>query len=226
MELLAERTSAGRAFGEGVIGDGLHGLEAVVAVGTDVGVGWHADSFGKPHGRDGSDPRDRWHSRCASAKSTPYRDRPVASRPRELTSSLLPVIASDLRIAGAVALGGVGGAGARWAVTLGIPWNPPAFPWATMMVNLLGCVAIGLLLTLWTEGSPPAWWVRPMVAVGFVGGFTTFSALAVEGVRLVEAGAPGVALSYVVASVVVGLLIVRASALAMRRSLFTNRGGA
>lgn len=145
--------------------------------------------------------------------------------PAGSTSSVLRVIASDLRIAGAVALGGVGGALARWAVTLGIPWDPPAFPWATMTVNLLGCAAIGLLLTLWTEGSPPAWWVRPMVAVGFVGGFTTFSALAVEGVRLVDAGAPGVAMSYVAVSVVVGLLVVRGSALAMRKMLFTNRGG-
>lgn len=138
----------------------------------------------------------------------------------------MPVIASDLRIAGAVALGGVGGAAARWVITLGIPWEPPAFPWATMSVNLLGCLAIGLLLTLWTEGSPPAWWVRPLVAVGFVGGFTTFSALAVEGVQLVDAGSPGVAMSYVVASVVVGLLIVRASSVAMRWWLFANRGGA
>jgi CrcB protein len=95
-----------------------------------------------------------------------------------------------------------------------------------LVVNLVGCLAIGLLLTLWTEGSPPAWWVRPMVAVGFVGGFTTFSALAVEGVRLVEAGSPGVAMSYVAASVVVGLLIVRVSALMMRRWLFAQRGGA
>ena len=136
------------------------------------------------------------------------------------------VIASDLRIVAVVALGGAGGALARWAIALGIPWDPPAIPWATLTVNLVGCIAIGLLLTLWTEGSPPAWWVRPMVAVGFVGGFTTFSAFAVEGVRLVEAGAPGIAVFYVVISVVAGLLLVRASAQAMRKLLFTNRGDA
>ena len=132
---------------------------------------------------------------------------------------------SDLRVAAAVAIGGAAGALARWAITLGVPWDPPALPWATLAANLLGCVAIGLLLTLWTEGSPPAWWVRPMVAVGFVGGFTTFSAFAVEGVRLVEAGAPGVAVSYVAISVVVGLFLVRGSAQVMRLVLFRSRGG-
>lgn len=132
---------------------------------------------------------------------------------------------SNVRIAAAVAVGGAAGALARWAITLGVPWDPPDIPWATLAVNLLGCVAIGLLLTLWTEGTPPAWWVRPMVAVGFVGGFTTFSAFAVEGVRLVEAGAPGTAVSYVAVSVIVGLLLVRGAAQAMRRMLFRSRGG-
>jgi CrcB protein len=59
-----------------------------------------------------------------------------------------------------------------------------------------------------------------------VGGFTTFSAFAVEGVLLVEAGAPGVAAGYVVGSVAVGLLLVRGSAEAMRWMLRPDRGGA
>ena len=133
---------------------------------------------------------------------------------------------SEVRIAGAVALGGSAGALARWSVALAIPWHAPTFPWATLTVNLLGCVAIGLLLTWWTEGTPPAWWVRPFFAIGFVGGFTTFSAFAVEGVRLVDAGAPGVAALYVTVSVAAGLLLVRASAEAMRWMLHPERGGA
>jgi CrcB protein len=136
------------------------------------------------------------------------------------------VIPSDLRVATAVALGGAAGALARWGISLGIPWDPPEIPWATLTVNLVGCVAIGLLLTLWTEGAPPAWWVRPLFAVGFVGGFTTFSAFAVEGVRLVEAGAPSLALFYVAGSVVAGLVLVRGSAQAMRWMLHPRRGGA
>lgn len=130
---------------------------------------------------------------------------------------------ADLRIAAAVALGGAAGALARWGISLALPWHPPDVPWATLAANLIGCVAIGALLTLWTEGSPPAWWVRPLVAVGFVGGFTTFSAFAVEGVRLAEAGAPSVAALYLVGSVLAGLLLVRGAAEATRWMLRPDR---
>jgi fluoride exporter len=133
---------------------------------------------------------------------------------------------AELRIAAVVALGGAAGALARWAISLGVPWYPPEVPWATLAANLMGCIAIGALLTLWTEGSPPAWWVRPLVAVGFVGGFTTFSAFAVEGVRLVEAGAPRVAAIYVAGSVIAGLLLVRGAAEATRWMLRPDRRGA
>lgn len=133
---------------------------------------------------------------------------------------------ADLRIAGVVGLGGAAGALSRWGIAVAIPWNPPAVPWATLLANLVGCLAIGALLTWWTEGSPPPWWVRPLLAVGFVGGFTTFSAFAVEGVLLLEAGSPGVAVGYVVGSVAAGLLLVRGSAEAMRWMLRPDRGGA
>ena len=133
---------------------------------------------------------------------------------------------ADLRIAAVVGLGGAAGALTRWAISLGLPWHPPGIPWATLAANLVGCLAIGTLLTLWTEGSPPAWWVRPLVAVGFVGGFTTFSAFAVEGVRLVEAGAPNVAAGYVAGSVIAGLLLVRGAAEGTRWLLRPDRGGA
>ena len=126
---------------------------------------------------------------------------------------------TDVRIAGAVAAGGVLGSAARWVLVWAIPWHPPSIPTATLLVNLVGCLLIGVLLTWWTEGTPPAWWVRPFAAVGFVGGFTTFSTFAVEGVRLVDAGAVGVALAYTVGSVVLGLLLVHIGSYGTRRAL-------
>ena len=130
----------------------------------------------------------------------------------------------DRAIALLVALGGASGAVARWGVALALPWQPPSWPMATFTVNLLGCTVIGFLLTVWIEGPTPRWWARPLVAVGFVGGFTTFSAFAVEGVRLVAADAPGTALAYVATSVVAGLLLVRAASLLARR-VAGPRGG-
>lgn len=123
-----------------------------------------------------------------------------------------------------VGVGGAAGAVTRWAVGQAAPWHPPDWPIATLVVNLVGCVLIGLLLTVWLEGPSPPWWARPFAAVGFVGGFTTFSAFAVEAVLLLDAGAPGTALGYVLVSVVVGVLLVRASGLLARR-LLARRGG-
>jgi CrcB protein len=132
---------------------------------------------------------------------------------------------ADLRIAAAVAAGGVLGSAARWALVAAVPWHPPSVPTATLVVNLVGCLLIGVLLTWWTEGSPPAWWVRPFAAVGFVGGFTTFSTFAVEGVRLVDAGAVGTAAAYTVGSVVLGLLLVHIGSYGARRALGETSGG-
>lgn len=135
-----------------------------------------------------------------------------------------PVEARERSTMLAVASGGALGATARWAVGEAVPWQPPAWPVATLTVNLIGCVLIGLLLTLWIEGPTPPWWARPFAAVGFVGGFTTFSAFAVESVRLVDAGAPATAAGYVAVSIVAGLLLVRMSSVLTRR-LVGPRGG-
>jgi CrcB protein len=125
----------------------------------------------------------------------------------------------------AVAAGGALGGLARWAVGLAVPWEPPSVPVATLTVNLVGCIAIGVLLTVWTEGPTPPWWARPFAAVGFVGGFTTFSAFALEGVRLVDAGAPGTAIGYIAVSVVAGLVLVRLSSVLTRRLVGPAGGG-
>ena len=147
-----------------------------------------------------------------------------ALRPGQAYGVRVPV-PSDLRIAGAVAAGGILGSAARWMLVVAIPWRPPAVPTATLIVNLVGCLLIGVLLTWWTEGTPPAWWVRPFAAVGFVGGFTTFSTFAVEGVRLVDAGAVGTAVTYTIGSVVLGLLLVHIGSYGARRALGETPGG-
>ncbi len=79
------------------------------------------------------------------------------------------------------------------------------FPYGTLVVNVLGCFVIGLFLTM-AEGrfliSPS---VRTFVAVGIIGGFTTFSTFNFETLELLKDGAIGFALLNVGASVGIGL---------------------
>ncbi|MDH4353603.1 MAG: fluoride efflux transporter CrcB [Actinomycetota bacterium] len=119
----------------------------------------------------------------------------------------------------AVAAGGAAGAVLRYACGAAVPWQPPSFPWATLSVNLVGCFAIGVALVALTEVVAGPGWLRLAIAPGFLGGFTTFSAFAVESVRLADAGAAGAAAGYIAVSVLAGLVLVRIGAVATRRRL-------
>lgn len=109
----------------------------------------------------------------------------------------------------AVALGGALGAVARYQLSLWVHarW-PSAFPTGTLVVNMLGCLLLGILAgtldTRWA-GSPQ---VRLFLGVGLLGAFTTFSTFELETLLAIERGHAGVALSYVAASVIVGLAAV------------------
>ncbi|MFC6090540.1 fluoride efflux transporter CrcB [Saccharothrix lopnurensis] len=73
-----------------------------------------------------------------------------------------------------------------------------SFPWATLLVNVVGSFVLGLV-----AGSAPA--VAALVGTGFCGGLTTFSTFSWETVALVEEGRAGRALANVALSVVVGV---------------------
>jgi CrcB protein len=106
----------------------------------------------------------------------------------------------------AAALGGALGALARWGVAEAVPGEPGAWPWATLLVNLLGCLVLGFLIGRVFDRSAGPPWLRPFLATGVLGGFTTYSAFAVETVQLAEAGRVGPAAGYVLASVAGGVL--------------------
>ena len=119
------------------------------------------------------------------------------------------------------ALGGALGALARWAVAEAITQSAApsgGWPWATLLVNLTGCFLLGVLLGVLGRRSPEPSWVKPFLAVGVLGGYTTYSAFAVEVVELVDDGALAVAAGYVVASVLGGVFAVAAGALGARRT--------
>ena len=118
------------------------------------------------------------------------------------------------------ALGGALGALARWAVAEAIAQSTApsgGWPWATLLVNLTGCFLLGVLLGVVGRRSPEPPWARPFLGVGVLGGYTTYSAFAVEVVELVDDGALLLAAGYVLVSVLGGVLAVGAGALGARR---------
>jgi CrcB protein len=124
---------------------------------------------------------------------------------------------------GAVAGGGVLGALARAGAQTAFPHPPAGFPWATLGVNVTGCLLIGVLMAVLTA-RPAGTLVRPFLGVGVLGGYTTFSTYAVDVQRALVAGAPGTALAYLVATPVGALLAVWAGDAATGRLL--SRTGA
>ncbi|QHL89149.1 fluoride efflux transporter CrcB [Nibribacter ruber] len=81
-----------------------------------------------------------------------------------------------------------------------------AFPIGTLGVNLLGCFLIGVVFGLAEKGNLSQEW-RLFLATGVLGGFTTFSAFSYETVSLLRAGQFGYAVTYVAASILLGLLL-------------------
>lgn len=105
-----------------------------------------------------------------------------------------------------VAAGGAAGAVARYLVSLRVQaWVGTGFPWGTLAVNLIGCVLLGLVMWL-TTGFVATPEGRALVAVGFLGAFTTFSTFGIETVLLLQRGELVRAGGYVMASVVFGVL--------------------
>src|SRR5919112_1175643 len=105
----------------------------------------------------------------------------------------------------AVSAGGVIGACARHALNLAWPHPPGRFPWATFVINVSGCLLIGVLMVLITEVWSAHRLLRPFLGVGVLGGYTTFSAYAGDVQRLVAAGAAGTALLYLAGTVLAAL---------------------
>jgi CrcB protein len=114
-----------------------------------------------------------------------------------------------------VAFGGAVGASGRYLVGLGaLRLMGPGFPYGTLVVNVLGSFAMGVLVVALAHLSANRF--APLLMTGLLGGFTTFSAFSLDAVTLWERGATGQAVAYVVVSVllsiaalVVGMVVAR-----------------
>lgn len=97
----------------------------------------------------------------------------------------------------------LGGVSRYWVGVLVAYFVGRAFPWGTLLINVVGSFIIGYFGTLTMPGGlrPAAGEVRLFVMVGFCGGFTTFSSFSMETIELIRGGEGGSALVYIVASV-------------------------
>lgn len=116
----------------------------------------------------------------------------------------------------AVATGGALGTVTRYGLETAFPTDLRHFPWTTLWINLAGCLLLGVVLYIVFERRPPSRLLRPFLAIGVLGGFTTFSTFAVE----VAQRAPDharIAAAYLAVSLVGGPLAVLAGSAAVRR---------
>ena len=101
----------------------------------------------------------------------------------------------------------VGGA-LRYLISLAMKGVSKGFPWATLVVNVTGCLLIGLLLGWLSRTSQMEGNLALFLTVGLCGGFTTFSTFSKEALTLLQGGNVWGFVGYVVASIVVGILFV------------------
>lgn len=100
-----------------------------------------------------------------------------------------------------IAVGGAAGSVGRYLMAttidarLATVWT--TFPWGTLMVNVLGCTLIGAAAAFSDRA-----WVKPLVMVGVLGGFTTFSSFGLQTLTLLNDGQTLKALAYVCLSIV------------------------
>lgn len=121
-----------------------------------------------------------------------------------------------------VALGGVIGASARYALELGWPVRSGDFPVATFVTNASGCLLIGMLMVQVVEVGGVHPLLRPFLGVGVLGGFTTFSTYAVQTRTLWAGGHPALASLYFLLTPMAALVSVGAGVV-LARSLHRFR---
>jgi CrcB protein len=117
-----------------------------------------------------------------------------------------------------IALGGMVGATARFKLAEALPTAPGHFPWATFWTNMSGSFVLGFLLVVLLERFPPSRYLRPFLATGILGAYTTMSTYLVETAVLIKDGYAATGLLYGVGSLVTGLILAYAGIVAGRRT--------
>ncbi|MGI8721972.1 MAG: fluoride efflux transporter FluC [Geodermatophilaceae bacterium] len=133
-------------------------------------------------------------------------------------------------ILAAVSAGGALGGTARYGLERAFPVAGSGFPWATFAVNVAGAFVLSIVLVLIVALGPQRRYLRPFVAIGILGSFTTFSTWMLEVHDLATADRVGLASAYLGSSLLAGLLAAAAGVLVGRaavriRTARTGRSG-
>lgn len=105
-----------------------------------------------------------------------------------------------------IAIGGAIGSVGRYLVSaLVLRATTPSFPYGTFLVNVLGSLAFGVIAGLAHHRVPLSTDARAFLLVGVLGGFTTFSTFAFDGLVLLRDGQSGLALINLLGQVVLGV---------------------
>jgi fluoride exporter len=158
-------------------------------------------------GAQGGDHFAREHQRLDAGKAADLLDEPV-----------LPLLGLSATTLAAVFVGGALGSVARYLLAAHHPAAVGGFPWVTLLVNLSGSFAIGLLVPLTEHLGPRLPAARPLLLVGFLGGWTTYSTLAVDATLLAKHSDVVTCLAYLAATVAGGLALVVAGHALGRRA--------
>ncbi|MCP2306336.1 fluoride efflux transporter FluC [Actinokineospora globicatena] len=117
----------------------------------------------------------------------------------------------DKATAAVVSAGGVIGALARYGA--GTAWPSP---WSTLVINVVGCLAMGCLMVVVVELRTPHPLVRPFLGIGVLGGFTTFSSYCADFQRMLDENVL-LAFTYLLGTLALALMAVTAGARVTRR---------
>lgn len=104
-----------------------------------------------------------------------------------------------------VAIGGALGSVLRYLISIGLKQSYTySFPWHTFFINIIGCIAIGVVYALLNNYSAPLFW-QSLIVAGFLGGFTTFSSFGYETFVLFKSQQYVNAIVYMIGSNLFGL---------------------
>jgi fluoride exporter len=130
----------------------------------------------------------------------------------------LGTVDAELRVPMAIALGAVPGALCRYYLTRWcIQWFGAGFPYGTFAINLSGALVMGFFATFTMERAIASPDLRALVAIGFLGAYTTFSTYALDTTTLLHGGYWGKSLIYWSASAILGTVCVEIGSILARK---------